>query len=388
MLFFSSAKVFAQPDCAPEETQLRRDMNTLLAELEQPGGRNASNVDQFVNLLPLELRRDPIFMAQSESIQGGSVAEPRVIVKSPSSEIVYSFGNSAHSGGDHIEMIVYNADASPPGFEMIEVSFNNGRAQVNRNPRKCQGCHGNAPASRPIWQTYRFWQGQVPHAEDTLHEGTAESRWYTSYIDRIEREQNNVPPTRYGALRPPFTSAEITAELEANGTFSIPNQPGAHTFNPNDGSGSDLSNQQLMQNACRIIKQTAARPDWDQIKYALAASLKGCSSTATPVIPIADFLPPHLQAVANTHFTVNGQGYDPNTRGFSRARLLADTERRLQSVTVDKLEAQRQFLNNHQSAQWTDRNLAQVDRLQRSTNDERSGPKFGYKNWENDIPSV
>jgi hypothetical protein len=108
-------------------------------------------------------------MRESESLQGASPENPRVIVYGPRAELIFTFnGHSNQKGYDVVEWIEFDKQQSK--FRFFETGFDReGQrfAEVSEaNPAKCMQCHG--VSLRPIWEQYDFWPGAYGEDDDAL----------------------------------------------------------------------------------------------------------------------------------------------------------------------------------------------------------------------------
>jgi cytochrome c553 len=359
VLTLSVQAVYAQK-CTPYERPLRNNFNALLDRLQSGQAPEVNSVDAFLGQLPESMRRDYIFMAKSRSLQEGTVESPRVILKSPNSEVIVSFTpDPTLRGGRAVEIMVWNAEEAT--YRMTEVSFSQepGAARVQHNPAKCLECHQNPP--RPVWDPYRFWSGQVPFHEDTVPRGSVEAEWYANYMRQITTPGN----PRWNRLIPTHQPQDFERQVGVTDQKLSAEQPvvAGNVFSPEDGNGANLSNQLLRQNACRVINEVRERPDFQQIRYALAGALKGCQN-------VSEFLPEAFQRNAEEYF--EGQNIGVVNGQFNFNELARDTDFRLRDSTQDKQAAQRWFLRSEGLSE------ADVDREMRM----RQNIGFGFQNFE------
>jgi hypothetical protein len=372
--------------CASYEKNLRDQLKNIFNKInngeaipDRNGKKiNPKSVDDFLSLLPKKLTTDMIIMSSSQSAQSGTVESPRIILKSPNSEITLSFNTDVNlSGGDRVEALIFDAENAK--YEIYEVDFSGtepkkvnasdeaffeqaGRKKkpaVHKDPSKCIACHGDPV--RPIWQPYRFWTGQTPFLEDTLVKNSIETEWYMNYLENIKSKK-----PRWRHLTPPFTQEQAEKAINSTGKFEIPNQKAkAKEFSETDGSGNDLSNQFLDQNSCMVINNLKKRNDWNQIKYLVSGLLYECS-------PVSKFVPETLMNEAIAYNVRRGIGLDENGK-FNFYNLSQDTKRRLDESTVYKADAHKAHLRQHISEDEVTKEFSI-----------RQSIGYGFRNWENE----
>lgn len=356
--FALSTQVMAQK-CPSYEKPVRDNFNGLISNIE--GGRRAdiTSVDALISQLDPEMKKDYIFMAKSRSLQEGTVENPRVLLKSRNSELVVSFtAHGENRGGNKVEVMQWNPEEAK--YDLMEISFSaNGteKPKVTRNPDRCIECHGKP--SQPVWDPYRFWSGQVPFHEDTISgKDSIEAKWYRNYLEKIKNKEG-----RFKHLEAHTTPENFDRALQG-GSYQVGGKnAGRNQFSSTDGVASNMSNQMIRQNACRVMNEMAERPDFNQIKYALAGGLNGCTN-------LDDFLPSTLVRNAQDYFQRHGLAQDKNA--FSLPKLQQDTKNRLDNSTVDKLAAQRWF--------FADQGLSEAE-INKEI-DSHNDVAFGYRNFE------
>lgn len=329
--------------CRQRDPEIVNNVKGLVEGIRSGQRPEVKTVDDFLGLLPEKMRNDMIFMANSRSLQKATVKDPRVILKSPNSDVVVTFNLDPELPGyDMIEMQVWNNQTAK--FELTELQFpadmkdrkfgdkhqiKHGKVTVEDDPQKCKKCH---IGGRPIWDPYRFWFGQVPFAEDALDKGSVDVDWYKKYLDDIASGR-----PRMRQLKPLITKEQIDAELAAKGRVQI---PGAfsETTQPRNTPALDLSHQLLNYNGCRIARELASRPDWDKIKYTVAGAVsKSCGSPDK-------FLDDQGNQNATRYFEFRNIGSKDGKFDFNA--LVNDTHRRQWTLAFDRDDREQTWLKS------------------------------------------
>lgn len=128
-------------------------LNQLISQwkaLPQP------SVTKALALVPEHMRMNYVLMRRSGSIQEATPMSPRVLLFSPTADLVISFnGHSGQVGGDRIEAIAYNRHTEM--YDLVQVHFDGGKVREETNPRKCLACHTDQRI--PNWGNYPIWEG-------------------------------------------------------------------------------------------------------------------------------------------------------------------------------------------------------------------------------------
>ena len=127
-------------------------LETLLGD----GIKPYATMEEFLAHLPDQLRAGYTLVHRSGSIQEATFENPRVLMFSPTANLVLSFnGHGEMVGGHAVEAIEYNEITDR--FDFHEIDFRNGRPHDEKNPRKCTYCHTDAFI--PNWRAYNDWRG-------------------------------------------------------------------------------------------------------------------------------------------------------------------------------------------------------------------------------------
>ncbi len=334
----AAAKVWAE--CRERDPELTAQIKRLVADIESGRRDDIKSVDDFLMALPPTVRQSMIFIADSRSLQESTVQAPRVLVKTPNSDVVLSFGTDPSLRGyDAIEMTVWNGKTAK--VEMAELRFPadssderlraSGKVSVEHNPQKCVVCHSEP--RRWTIDPYRFWAGHIPWTEDALNKGSIEVEWYKEFLRKVESGQ-----PRWRALRPMETIAEIDQALERTGRYQIKSTQ-SETTQPNNTPSLDMSHQFLIYNGCRIAHELAARPDWNKIKYAATAAVtQTCSDPSK-------FLDDAGNRSARSWFEERGRGVKNGK--FNYDELTKDTAKKQRSLSPDREGRQQWFFEKY-----------------------------------------
>lgn len=156
MLTFLSFSLKTSAQEVPDITALFEDEKNFDFEevMSVLRKKEIKNKEEFLKSLPKEFKENYIIMYDSNSVQSSSFQEPRVLIRSPKSEVIFSFSGKSNSTNPHdnnIEAIFWRPEEKK--FEMKEISFGQqGMKESHSNPKSCLQCHGEDP--RPNWEPY------------------------------------------------------------------------------------------------------------------------------------------------------------------------------------------------------------------------------------------
>lgn len=163
------------------------------------------SVEDFLSLLPINLRTNYTLIHRSRSLQEASAENPRVLLFS-SKGLVMSFnGDSKQRNYDKIEVLAPSDDGSQ--ISMKEIDFSKGRPVVHHDPVSCTNCHRTD--ARPIWDSYAFWPGVFGSQDDNLLLNTEERKKIQDWLVSKElhpRYQKLVTPVYVGEKEKEFYS--------------------------------------------------------------------------------------------------------------------------------------------------------------------------------------
>jgi hypothetical protein len=141
----------------PAAAQITLDgVERLVAE------RRVDSVEALLDALPPQLKRQPVLIYDSRSLQEASLVRPRVVAYQSEPPLVVAVAGARElRGGDDVELIGFAGER----FEFARVRFAGAAPQFERDPALCQECHGRA--LRPNWDSYPFWPGVYGSSRET-----------------------------------------------------------------------------------------------------------------------------------------------------------------------------------------------------------------------------
>lgn len=267
-----------------------------------------------------------VVIGESESLQGSSVRDgkmyPRVMLKSPNSELMVTFNTDPKAKGyNTLEIMRWNGKQGRYEFQELNFGENGEKPHVDATGGKCIECHKESP--RPNWDTYRAWAGVVPSRDDMLEMHGSPSgfdkskglmpdgRAYINFLDQIANDKDKKIKSRLAMLDIPFdtkrqlgpyvekagkqkfTAREqvdiIKEKIAKDGFYRIRHFPDKEeaqeasysnrnglTFNF-DGKTAEWAgpsqfafDQMLSQNMCKVTTDLKKHKDWDKFKYSVA----------------------------------------------------------------------------------------------------------------------
>lgn len=336
----------AQDRCRQRDPELTQQVRDLVSDVEAGRRPDLNSVDAFLAAVPETIRKSMIFIGDSRSLQESTRENPRILIKSPNSDVVMSFNTDPrHRGYDAVEMVLW--DGATARLEMVEIRFSKdtevaradpvmgpGEVEVTRNPQKCTVCHFSGGDMRWVFDPYRLWAGHIPWSEDALQKGSIEVEWYKEFLGRIASGE-----PRWRNLIPFETPEQIDAELERKGRVQIQSTDG-ETTQPNNTPSLDLSHQILIYNGCRIAWQLKDRPDWDKIKYAVTAAVTNRCDDPT------EFLNDAGNEIAQKRLMDRGLATDDDG-AFSFDELVKETRTSQWSLSPDREGRQLWFFEKY-----------------------------------------
>ena len=124
------------------------------------------SVEQFIALVPEEIRRSYALVPVSGDIQESSLANPRVLMFTATADLVVAFsGSPAQANGNTVEAIEY--DNVLKRYDFHQFIFADGRMTHVVNPRQCQTCHSEN--NLPLWAGYATWPGTYGSVNNDFH---------------------------------------------------------------------------------------------------------------------------------------------------------------------------------------------------------------------------
>jgi hypothetical protein len=228
-------------------------------------GKKIENIEQFIASLPETIRKNYVIIYESKSLQSASFQKPRVIIRSPLSEVMLTFTDPQGSQNKHdsnIEMMYW--DSKEKAFKLQEITFNNNSYSLSEvNPQACIKCHGDDP--KPNWEPYSTWPG--------VYGGDAEFRFGG---ELVKGERKNLDEFVAKAPQHPLykhliglkenfkIEKSFTGGKEAKGLMSY-----------------KLTETLTKLNFQKIVRTMQANPNYEKFKYATLYTA-ACSGWNSP----------------------------------------------------------------------------------------------------------
>jgi hypothetical protein len=221
----------------------------LLKSLE---GKKITNVEQFIAALPEKIRKNYVIIYDSRSLQSASFQKPRVIIRSPLSDVMLTFTDPQGSTNKHdsnVELMYW--DQKEKAFKLQEITFGKQGYNLSEvNPQACLKCHGDDP--RPNWEPYSTWPG--------VYGGDAEFRFggelvkgERKYLDKFVSKAPQHPLYKHLiGLKENFKiEKSFTGGEEAKGLMSY-----------------KFTETLTKLNFQKIVRMMQANPNYEKFKYA------------------------------------------------------------------------------------------------------------------------
>ncbi len=298
-----------------------------------------------------ELFVNQVIMEHSASAQASSPGNPRILIKSPESELVVGYNTDPKAAGyDRVEAITWNGAKAE--FEFWEIVFPRDtplperleriRAgnplphspQVAKNPPLCLQCHavnGNNEDPKPNWDPYYFWAGQLPFRQDLLLGGTKEIKRYQHFYSKqvpnderlsllpIPKDVKEWQETKQWSQNASRQQLKRPLDFLIVGLHRVDHVGGSmHTID-NSGPGTRMFNQMAHKNFCRIdhklqkAKSPSGSPVYSKYKYAVAGAAKVFNSRTSSdearmgCQNVADFYPEWYVKHASRFYSASKQ---------------------------------------------------------------------------------
>lgn len=180
-----------------------------------------ANVNSAIGILPENFRMSYVLMHNSGSIQGASFQNPRAILFTPTADLVVAFnGKNSQVNGNRIEAMAFNNTKNK--FDLIEVSFVNGKAKTEINPRKCTFCHTDG--NIPNWRQYNNWSGAYGANSNRIDYLVDPYADYKGGINET-LTQRKIPATHVLAEFKNFVEVRNDPQSRYHNLVSPPNEP-------------------------------------------------------------------------------------------------------------------------------------------------------------------
>ncbi len=349
-----------------------------LFRAQNPGGDNRLNF---------------VVIGQSESLQAtstrGGVLNPRIMLKSPNSELMVTFNTDPRAAGyQTLEVMRWNGRLGR--YEFQEIDFENNRVDLSGS--RCMECH-KEPSMRPNWDTYRAWAGVIPSRDDMLESHThrmpggptegvsaglnpaggvqPDARAYLGFLDRVAREKERNPRSRLGLLDIPFDQerqlgdyvtaagrtpaqlspteqvAMIRRRISEQGFYRIRHFPDVQQSSaaglavnldsktaPYAGPSQMAFDQMSAQNMCRVVTDLRTHKDFNKFGKSLALLFACREDSSSLRQNLDDVYPPEFQQRILSHY---------NTTNFKELTNLEAAQRPKEPLTT--LASMRELVN-------------------------------------------
>lgn len=232
--------------------------------------KNIQSIEGLLAELPAPYLEKNVLILQSESLQGSTPKEPRVVFFGGDSKLLLSITGPRQPGGNRVEIIEYNEGTK--SFAPREILFSPNREDWNEDrygqiralgpsgayarsaPKTCVFCHGRADF-HPIWEASRFWPSAYGGVGDRFAEGSKElADWKTFHAHAGETP-------RYRVLSGRGLGSGLGGEKNAHATLN----------------GEFLESLTRL-NAERIVDRIRRSPDYTSYRYAIYGALLGCAN--------------------------------------------------------------------------------------------------------------
>lgn len=305
-----------RPDCS----EMPMSYPDLAAIAKQPG---INNQIDFLRAIPPGTLQTFTFNFNSKSAQGPGVSPemPGIVRMSQDGKLVLRYTcDPSKPTYNKIEVLTY--DDSTEKYKMASIDLGKPRDhRVEENPKLCLSCHNpggeKSPVvdPRPNWQQYDQWTGFYGSEDDTFVYGNSR----TGTGNPVTREEIRQQQANYLNFR------QNQKDNPCYSSLPWPENPDPLYPYSNNGRNSDYTRRpglKFTEVQCHLAGRRLARkfrekPEYNQIKYALAMSSLGCRefkpSQITQVVPEAranNFQRPRAQdiddaAAPGTHFSAH-----------------------------------------------------------------------------------
>lgn len=301
------------------------DVSTMLKEeksfsyeefLQYLKDKKIRNLEEFVASLPEEMKKNYVLIYESQSLQTATFQKPRVILRSPLSEVMLTFTDPEGSLNQHdqsIELMFW--DKNERAFKMKEITFEKDTYKFSEtNPQKCLECHGADP--RPNWEPYSTWPG--------VYGGDAEFRFGGELVPGERKQLDKF--IKSASTHPLYKNL---INLEQN--FKV--EPSFNGGKEAKGLMSYKFTESLTKlNFQRIVRQMKMNQSYEKFKYAsLYMASPTCDTSKSPFPEsILDFKIYLTQGKASDLIDLY-QRLGTNTSKWSMSFKNADKDIRLES---------------------------------------------------------
>ena len=268
------------------------------------------SVDELLPRLPDVLWNDPVFVYNSRSEMGASLAQPRVIASESNGFILTFNAGGTQAKGNVVEITQF--DHISHEFQFYEISFPVSAHPPQKNPARCLTCHRQNP--RPNWDAYPLWPGVYGSEESDPNVHPAELSAYKKFRSRAI-EGHDPKTSRYKLL---FHRVEVNDIYGANTRFG-------HLLD-------HLNSEKIWAELTTLF---ASVPRFARLKPAILGALVCMSRYDHPGKSIKRFLTPEFRAKLPRSY----DSFEWDTDDKSRASFVDRVKR--QTVLQGKLKSPR-----------------------------------------------
>lgn len=247
--------------------------------------KHITKIEDLLPLLPEDFRGSFTLMRKSQSAQGATAENPRVILYGKDAKCVLAFnGSSDQIGFNNLEIAQYNEETKTFDFNRIQFPAAHEKHQkvvFDESGTQCIGCH----RGRPNWESYDIWPGAYGSIDDVIVKDSEEDKSLKSFASKMAAHP------RYKYLIPEnqsFVNERAGAAFYSYGKdfvhIPITDKYKLSTF-PNFRL-SFMLNRLNYERIADLLKKT---PNFEAYQYLIYGSLIACDK-------IEDFVPTSMRA--------------------------------------------------------------------------------------------
>ena len=320
--FFDDDTAPAKPNCSEEKLSLEQIMGIA----RDP---KVNSTLDFLQRLPKDSLQKFTFMYESKSLQKDvSFRFPRVIRFSTDGGLAISYTCDPNEWSyNTVEVLAFN-DASRR-YQLVHFDFpheahpdaeifERTHKKIVMNHKSCLACHGGADP-RTNWAAYDTWRGAYGSQDDRIGsiDRQGQFTWQVASFGWHRNPQIQVESGKYKEFRelqkdnPCYASLPWPAQNPHYPYIPIEKQMN-YNYRPN----AHYTIISARRNAQRLARKFTEHPNWDRMKYAIAAWELGCGSTYQRLLneALVGVAPP----ISDVMLSSLGENYfkDDHSQGF------------------------------------------------------------------------
>lgn len=245
--------------------------------------QNIKSVEGSLCLVPQEIKNNYVMIHSSQSAQGGTPKNPRVIVYDPGPSdqpLKYAFsfnGSDNELNGKNIEIMELDMGKSlEEQIQFSEIKFKKSEhPEVSgKNPSLCLSCHSfNTSIPRPLWDAIGFFPSAIGGSGNLVatDKDINIAKAYKRFLKTADKNQ------RYSQLQSKSNISEMSSR------------------------NADLAIRLAIYNRRRLQQLLKDTPDFSKYKFALAGVAHGCENVSQ-FLP-HDVVPNHQKHGVDTNLT-------------------------------------------------------------------------------------